>query len=345
MQTKPRPKLLKLSEVRRHPNLQPRVDIDPNVVAEYAEALRDGAKFPPVTVVFDRTYYFLSDGWHRYEAHLAASIGEIQADVLDGTFRDAQLYALGANWNHGKRRTNDDKRRAVGMLLDDEEWSKWSDADIAKTCHVSQPFVAKIRAASHADVSEDEGLGSVTLNVLGEDAGSGEGISSGVTSPTVPEAAQKKADDVRASGGEPRFYRNKHGDVGVMDVSKMARGKKSEAAATAPSSRDNAVEDSSPQPDSDEVWAEMDSLRKQVSNLNRQIDSLNASDQAEEISKLAQQVFHLENRVGDLSDKTTRDAKRLNWFGAKFAELRKLTGAKEDRDVVGLVRRLVEGGQ
>jgi hypothetical protein len=56
-------------------------------------------------------------------------------------------------------------------------------------------------------------------------------------------------------------------------------------------------------------------------------------------------VFHLENRVGDLSDKTTRDAKRLNWFGAKFAELRKLTGAKEDRDVVGLVRRLVEGGQ
>lgn len=31
------------------------------------------------------------------------------------------------------------------MLLNDEEWSKWSDSEIARRCRVSHPFVAKLR--------------------------------------------------------------------------------------------------------------------------------------------------------------------------------------------------------
>jgi hypothetical protein len=68
------------------------------------------------------------------------------ADVRRGALRDAMLAAAGANITHGFRRSNADKRRAVLTLLRDEEWSAWSDAEIARRCGVSQPFVGKIRA-------------------------------------------------------------------------------------------------------------------------------------------------------------------------------------------------------
>jgi hypothetical protein len=43
------------------------------------------------------------------------------------------------------RRTNADKRKAVKTLLEDEEWSKWSDREIARQCEVSHPFVSKMK--------------------------------------------------------------------------------------------------------------------------------------------------------------------------------------------------------
>ena len=43
------------------------------------------------------------------------------------------------------RRTNDDKRRAVTVLLTDDEWQKWLDNKIARQCGVSQPFVSAVR--------------------------------------------------------------------------------------------------------------------------------------------------------------------------------------------------------
>jgi hypothetical protein len=55
------------------------------------------------------------------------------------------LFSSRANADHGKRRTNDDKRKAVNRLLTDSEWCNWSDGKIAKHCKVSQPFVTKVR--------------------------------------------------------------------------------------------------------------------------------------------------------------------------------------------------------
>jgi len=55
------------------------------------------------------------------------------------------LYSLSANSKHGLRRTNADKRKAVQTLLDDAEWSKWSDREIAKRCAVGYDLVADIR--------------------------------------------------------------------------------------------------------------------------------------------------------------------------------------------------------
>lgn len=50
-----------------------------------------------------------------------------------------------ANACHGQRRTNEDKRRAVMVLLNDAEWGKWSDNEVARRAGVSQPFVSGLR--------------------------------------------------------------------------------------------------------------------------------------------------------------------------------------------------------
>lgn len=124
---------------------QMRQGVSHETVREYAEALEQGAEFPPVIVYFDGRRHWLADGFHRARAHRFLSLPEIKADVREGTQRDAILHAVGANASHGLRRTNADKRRAVEALLKDEEWSKWSNREIARRCLVDEGTVRKLR--------------------------------------------------------------------------------------------------------------------------------------------------------------------------------------------------------
>ena len=117
-----------------------------STVAEYQAAMEDGANFPPIVVFFDGAHHWLADGFHRCFAADEAGLIDIEADVKQGTKRDAILYAVGANANHGLRRTNADKRRAVMTLLNDEEWAQWSDSEIARRSGVHQTTVGRIRA-------------------------------------------------------------------------------------------------------------------------------------------------------------------------------------------------------
>ena len=132
--------------LRLDPDVQPRVGTDEAVVAEYAELMRGGATFPAVTVFHDGATYYVADGFHRVLAAQATGAESVACDVFDGEKRDAILYALGANADHGLRRTNADKRRAVERLLADPEWSQWSDREIARRCRVTQPFVSRVRS-------------------------------------------------------------------------------------------------------------------------------------------------------------------------------------------------------
>lgn len=136
---------LAIARLRRDGGTQPRATLDPATVEAYAEGVREGSAFPPVIVFHDGTDHWLADGFHRTEAHVAAGLAAIHADIRAGTRRDAVLFACGANATHGLRRTTDDKRRAVILLLSDPEWRDWSDREIAERAHVSHPFVAKLR--------------------------------------------------------------------------------------------------------------------------------------------------------------------------------------------------------
>ncbi len=136
---------LSVAAIRTDGGTQPRSTILRDVVEEYAAAMADGAKFPAITVFYDGAEYWLADGFHRLAATEAAGRTNIACDIRQGTRRDAVLHSVGANAAHGMRRTNDDKRRAVRVLLEDAEWSRKPDNEIAKLCGVSQPFVGKMR--------------------------------------------------------------------------------------------------------------------------------------------------------------------------------------------------------
>lgn len=145
---------INIADIRVNGGTQSRASIDRGVVSDYAEAVRDGATFPAITVFFDGSSYWLADGFHRYEAYSAAQVYDVPADIRQGTQRDAILFSVGANASHGLRRTNDDKRRAVLTLLNDPEWSAWSAREIARACGVSHDYAARMKREVSSDDSE-----------------------------------------------------------------------------------------------------------------------------------------------------------------------------------------------
>lgn len=142
---------LKLSQLRIDGGTQPRVAINEEAVSDYAQHLREGVVLPPVAAFFDGVVYWLADGFHRYHAHRRAGREAIAVDVHDGGLREAILYSVGANAEHGLQRTNEDKRKAVQMLLTDEIAAKdehgkpWSNCEIARRCRVDEKMVRRLR--------------------------------------------------------------------------------------------------------------------------------------------------------------------------------------------------------
>jgi len=138
---------LLLSQIRTDGGTQARAEINQMTVVEYAGAIKEGHTFPPIVVFFDGDFYWLVDGFHRLSAYRLAEIqDDIEVILKQGSLRDAILYAVGANAEHGLRRTTADKHHAVSLLLSDPEWSSWSDRMIAKQTYTSHPFVARIRS-------------------------------------------------------------------------------------------------------------------------------------------------------------------------------------------------------
>lgn len=144
---------LQLEQIRIDGGTQSRCEINTDAVDEYADALQDGVVLPPVTVYFDGVERWLVDGFHRFHAHQKAGLGVIPCNVERGTKRAAILHSLGVNHDHGLRRTNADKWRAVETVLTDQEWGAWSNHEIGRICKVSAPFVAKVRERHTGNIS------------------------------------------------------------------------------------------------------------------------------------------------------------------------------------------------
>ena len=140
-----------IEKIRIDGDTQPRVQISDELVAEYVEQLQDGAEFPPVTIFFDGDRHWLADGFHRYYAHRKAKHKEITAELHEGGQREAILFAVGANCEHGQRRTKMDKHKAIVTMLTNKLVAKGddgaprSDREIARLCKVSHDTVRRAR--------------------------------------------------------------------------------------------------------------------------------------------------------------------------------------------------------
>ncbi len=145
--------------------LQTRLMLSADTVEDYADAMRNRAKFPPVTVFADaeRNTLWLADGFHRVAAAEASGFKHVKADVKPGTFADALNFALGANANHGLRRSNADKQHTLEMAWDNrrELWPREDDADpsaavLADACGISlgtvNRFLAEVEPISKREV-------------------------------------------------------------------------------------------------------------------------------------------------------------------------------------------------
>jgi Homeodomain-like domain len=136
---------INIEKIRIDGDTQSRVAINEKTVENYTELLLDGVKMHPIKIFFDGIDWWLVDGFHRYFAHKRAKINELDCEIVKGTKREAQIYSLGANHDHGLPRTNEDKRKSVMKCLDDVELCELSDREIAKICNVSRMTVNRIQ--------------------------------------------------------------------------------------------------------------------------------------------------------------------------------------------------------
>ena len=145
--------IVPLNEIEIDGSTQGRVRIDQATVDEYVKAMDKGAKFPPVDLFIDGLTNWVGDGFHRILA--AATLGKpsITANVRPGGQSAALVWALGANAEHGLKRTAEDKRKAVEVAL--KEFPNESDRAIARMCKVSPTTVGNVKAANNVTVQMD----------------------------------------------------------------------------------------------------------------------------------------------------------------------------------------------
>ena len=136
-------KLVSTSLLNLDPRLQCRESVPESIVKEYEEGWKDKVPFPPVQVFEVDGELFVTDGFCRVMA--AANIGKskIPATITKGTFSDAVRAACGANYNHGLRRTNADKRKAALIAI--AQFPGETTRALAEMCGVSHAYIGGLK--------------------------------------------------------------------------------------------------------------------------------------------------------------------------------------------------------
>lgn len=90
-------------------------------IDQYADKMREGTKFDPVTLVDDveaKTLWCV-DGFQRVGAYTLAKIEDVPAKVYKGNYADAMMLSCASNGeNSVLPRTKDDMKRSVFAILD-----------------------------------------------------------------------------------------------------------------------------------------------------------------------------------------------------------------------------------
>ena len=194
---------------------QIRAAIDQQVVADYAEAMTNGAQFPPIVLFHDGNQHYLADGFHRFMAAQRNAFADIDAEVRPGTKEDAVWFALGANSQHGKPLTKADKSHAVALAL--QAWPDRLHKDIAAQIGCSNELVSKVKASSKFTVQ----LGGQVTGVALQNQAKREAVQvlvkkGGLDRDQIAKQANVSVSfvsKVRAEMGEPTYDRTREGVI------------------------------------------------------------------------------------------------------------------------------------
>ncbi|MFY7913559.1 MAG: hypothetical protein ACOVPA_02720 [Rubrivivax sp.] len=307
----------KLSEIRVDGGTQPRAGLSESTVREYAEAMMAGDEFPKMVCFWDGASRFLASGFHRYFAHQAAGSVEVEVEQRTGTRRDALLYAVGTNYDHGLRLTNDDKRKAVRLLLEDEEWGQWTDRRIASETNTSHPFVAKVRAELAAQV-ETLPLAGATPQVE--------------TVTTTPAARKYVKKDGTEGTTTANIGKTKPTVATARDKPTSGPVTKTEPAAD-PADIDR--------PSAGDLLDEMQTDLRRAESRVAELEKALTADGKAAVVNLSQRLEHAERRQGELQEDAAKLKQARDFYERQLARCGKAVGQRDLDKVAPAVEAFV----
>lgn len=135
---------LNIEDIAINGGTQIRKQLNQDKVNEYAEQMEEGVVFPPITVFYDGSSYWLASGFHRLFAEKQRGTETIKVMLINGTVDEATWFALGDN-KHGLNMNAEDYRRSIEIALNHPKWSTYSNAQIAAHVGVSASTVARVK--------------------------------------------------------------------------------------------------------------------------------------------------------------------------------------------------------
>jgi len=134
-----------MSCIRMDGDTQSRAILSHDTVREYAEQMKAGDVFPPVTVWFDGEFYWLSDGFQRIAALQAIGSKYALAEIRQGSLSDAKWSSYSSNSTHGIRRTKDDIISAIAGAIQHPNSKFLSNTQIAKYLNIPEATFRRLR--------------------------------------------------------------------------------------------------------------------------------------------------------------------------------------------------------
>lgn len=137
-----------LSRILDDDTTQVREGLDLATVKRYYEALIEGEELPPIDLRLPdgQLQAFKGDGYHRIAAYHMAGRLTIKARVRPGGREEAIEDGIKGNRKHGKPMSDDDRRKAVKMLLTGEKFAAGNlpQAEIARRVGISPSVVSDL---------------------------------------------------------------------------------------------------------------------------------------------------------------------------------------------------------
>lgn len=324
---------IKTADIRIDGGTQSRVEINEAAVADYRLVLSGGGELPPVVVFHDGAAYWLADGFHRLFAHLAEDRATIPAVVRAGTKRDALLFSCGANTAHGLRRTNEDKRKAVGILLADAEWAAWSDRKIAEACGVGAPFVGDVRRSICNPITDAPAIRTVERGgrVYQQDTSK---IGKIIRSPDKPSAGRHEPEPRPEDDGPSADEIAKAAAQVGAKPRKPAKAEPTAAQIEAEQIAEDAHGDFDP-------IAELESAQAEIADLRAQIKAAEADDQKAETLKWRRLYETAQRAASEKQDAAHRYQTELQRASGRLTRIGKLFGERDPAKIPALVEAFV----